>query len=202
MSGVREGGPGPRRGAVGVQRVGDDAGVGAGQLPGQLLPGCKPLPATCGATARTCASGSRQPPPKGSGTQPRERIILRYLERYGEGLCGHPVARDGEGRAVAVVDRTNNVIEQFFGEAKQGLRCRLGRAHLRRDMEDQPAPDCLGGEPAASGLRAGPVRHAGPIAPGLCPTGPSDLPADRPRLQRKNRNEKLRRRNRAWANQA
>ena len=76
---------------------------------------------------------------QGLGPSRSERIILRYLERYGDGLCGHPVVRDGERRAVAVVDRTNNVIEQFFGRAKQGLRRRLGRAHLGRDMEDQPA---------------------------------------------------------------
>ena len=36
-------------------------------------------------------------------------------------------------------------------------------------------PDRLEREPAASGLRADPMRHAGPIAPGLSPTGLSDL---------------------------
>ena len=47
------------------------------------------------------------------------------------------------GRALAVVDRTNNVLEQFFGTAKQGLRRRVGRAHLGRDLEDQPAQVAL-----------------------------------------------------------
>ena len=41
------------------------------------------------------------------------------------------------GRPLAVVDRTNNVLKQFFGAAKQGLRRRV--AHLGRDQEDQPA---------------------------------------------------------------
>ena len=138
---------------------------------------------------------------QGLGPSRSERIILRYLERYGDGLCGHPVARDGEGRAVAVVDRTNNVIEQFFGKAKQGLRRRLGRAHLGRDMEDQPAQTALTAN----------LRHPDYVQV-LCGTL-DQLPQafaqlDRqtssrpPRLQRKNRNEKLRRRNRAWANQA
>ena len=69
--------------------------------------------------------------------------MLRYLDRYGDGLTGHPVARDEAGRAVAVVARTNNVLEQFFGTAKQGLRRRVGRAHLGRDLEDQPAQVAL-----------------------------------------------------------
>ena len=53
------------------------------------------------------------------------------------------MARDDKGRALAVVDRTNNVIEEFFASAKQGLRRGLGRAHLGRDMEDQPAQTAL-----------------------------------------------------------
>lgn len=132
------------------------------------------------------------------GSTRPERIILRYLDRYGDGLCGHPVARDAAGRAVAVVDRTNNVIEQFFGRAKQGLRRRVGRAHLGRDMEDQPAQAAL----------AANLRHPGYVQI-LCGTleqlpqafaqldrrtfsGPS-------RLRRKNRDADLRRRNREWA---
>ena len=72
-----------------------------------------------------------------------EAVVLRYLDRYGEGLFGHPVARDAAGRIRAVVDRTNHVAEQFFATAKQQLRRRLGRAHLGRDMEDQPAQAAL-----------------------------------------------------------
>lgn len=72
-----------------------------------------------------------------------EAIIPRYLDCYGDGLAGHPVVRDAAGRAVAVVDRTNNIIEQAFAITKQGLRRRLGRAHLGRDLENQPAQAML-----------------------------------------------------------
>ena len=33
-----------------------------------------------------------------------------------------------------VVGRTNEVLEQFFGAAERGLRRRVGRAHLGRDL--------------------------------------------------------------------
>jgi len=44
---------------------------------------------------------------------------------------------------IAVVERTNNVDEHFFGDEKQNLRRRVGRAHLGRDLEDQPAQAAL-----------------------------------------------------------
>ena len=69
------------------------------------------------------ASGAR------GGFQP-ECIVLCYLDRYGDGLTGHPLARDEAGRVLQVVDCTDNVIKQFFDTAKQGLWCRVGRAHL------------------------------------------------------------------------
>ncbi len=74
---------------------------------------------------------------------PPEKVILRYLERYGDNLFGHPVLRDGQGAVVAVVERTNNVLEQFFAQGKESLRRRLGKAHLGRDLEDQPAQAAL-----------------------------------------------------------
>ena len=67
-----------------------------------------------------------------------DAIILRYLDRYGAHLFGHPVLRDADGSVQAVVERTNNVLEHFFGRAKQRLRRRVGRAHLGRDLEQQP----------------------------------------------------------------
>ena len=132
----------------------------------------------------------------GLGSFQPERIVPNYLDRYGDGLSGHPVARDDAGRAVAVVDRTNNVLEQFFASAKQGLRRRLGR-----DLEDQPAQAAL----------AANLRHPDYVRV-LCGTL-DQLPQaiaglDRqdligpPRLQRTNRNAELRRRNRAWADDA
>ena len=131
------------------------------------------------------------------GFQP-ERIVLRYLDRYGDGLSGHPVARDEAGRALAVVDRTNNVLEQFFGTAKQGLRRRVGRAHLGRDLEDQPAQVALTAnlrQPDYVRILCGTLDklpQAFAQLDGQPCTGPS-------RLERKNRDADLRRRNRAWA---
>ncbi len=72
-----------------------------------------------------------------------EEVILRYLERYADNLFGHPVLRDGQGGVIVVVDRTNNVLEQFFAQGKESLRRRLGKAHLGRDLEDQPAQAAL-----------------------------------------------------------
>ena len=44
---------------------------------------------------------------------------------------------------MAIIERTNNVPEHFFGHEKQHLRRRLGRANLGRDLEDQPAQAAL-----------------------------------------------------------
>lgn len=72
-----------------------------------------------------------------------ESIILKYLQRYGSGLFGHPALRDVDGSIRAVVPRTNNVAEQFFAVDKQQLRRRLGRAHLARDLAQRPAQAAL-----------------------------------------------------------
>ena len=70
-------------------------------------------------------------------------IIVKYFDRYGDRLFGHPIRRDEKGAIVAIVERTNNVAEHFFGNEKQQLRRRLGRANLGRDLEDQPAQAAL-----------------------------------------------------------
>ncbi|MES9902364.1 MAG: hypothetical protein ABW168_06730 [Sedimenticola sp.] len=70
-------------------------------------------------------------------------IILTYFKRYGKHLFGHPTLRDEDGTVLAVVERTDNVPEHFFGAEKRKLRRRLGRAHLGRDLEDQPAQAAL-----------------------------------------------------------
>ena len=72
-----------------------------------------------------------------------ETIILNYLDRYSNHLFGHPRCLDEDGKIIAVVERTNNVLEHFFGTDKQKLRRRLGRANLGRDLEDQPAQAAL-----------------------------------------------------------
>ena len=60
-----------------------------------------------------------------------DAIVLRYLNRYGPHLFGHPMLRDEDGSVLAVVERTNNVLGILFGRSKQRLRRRLGRAHAR-----------------------------------------------------------------------
>lgn len=70
-------------------------------------------------------------------------VVLRYLQRHGGRLFGHPARRDEEGRVLAVVARTNNALEHLFGGHKQELRRRLGRAHLARDLQQQPAQAAL-----------------------------------------------------------
>ncbi len=70
-------------------------------------------------------------------------IILKYFTKYRNQLFGHPVIVDDNGTVIAVVQRTNNVDEHFFGNEKQLLRRRVGRAHLGRDLEDQPAQVAL-----------------------------------------------------------
>ncbi len=75
---------------------------------------------------------------RGSRATP-EGIVLKYLTRYRGKLFGHPARRDTDGEVVAVVPRTNNPAEHLFGRGKQGLRRRLGRANLGRDLQQQPA---------------------------------------------------------------
>ncbi|MDF1556406.1 MAG: hypothetical protein P1P84_25290 [Deferrisomatales bacterium] len=70
---------------------------------------------------------------------PAAATLRTYVERYRTGLFGHPAVRAPNGAILAVVSRVNNVSEHFFGQGKQLLRRRLGRAHLGRDMEQQPA---------------------------------------------------------------
>lgn len=70
-------------------------------------------------------------------------IILKYFTKYRDQIFGHPVILDDDGTVIAVVQRTNNVDEHFFGNEKQQLRRRVGRAHLGRDLEDQPAQAAL-----------------------------------------------------------
>ncbi len=70
-------------------------------------------------------------------------VVLKYFDRYGAHLFGHPTHRDENGVILNVVERTNNVLECFFGRQKQQLRRRVGRAHLGRDLQDQPAQAAL-----------------------------------------------------------
>ncbi|MBD3334657.1 MAG: DUF2924 domain-containing protein [Candidatus Eisenbacteria bacterium] len=85
------------------------------------------------------------PPNEKSAKRPSspQGLILRTLKRHGSRLFGHPARIGSDGQIAAVVDRTNNTLEQFFGEEKRRLRRRLGRAQLGRDLEQQPAQVAL-----------------------------------------------------------
>lgn len=63
-------------------------------------------------------------------------LVLGYLERHKDALCGHPVALDSANRVVHVVAHTNVVAGHSFANAKLKLRRRLGRAHLGRNNRD------------------------------------------------------------------
>ncbi len=76
-------------------------------------------------------------------TKSAAEIILGYLQQYGPYLFGHPAKLDEQGGVIAVVQRTNNVSEHFFGRQKQQLRRRVGRGQLGRDLEKQPAQVAL-----------------------------------------------------------
>ena len=100
---------------------------------------------------------------------------------------------------VAIVERTNNVSEHFFGHEKQHLRRRLGRANLGRDLEDRRA------RPARAAL-TGNLRHPDYVRV-LCgsldhlPTAFAELDeqalAQATPLSRSNRDSKLQHRIRA-----
>lgn len=68
-----------------------------------------------------------------------EAIVLKYLESYRTNLFGHPAIYDSDAHIIAVVQRTNNPPEHWFGGRKQLLRRRLGRASLAHDLQQQPA---------------------------------------------------------------
>ena len=85
------------------------------------------------------ASGQKQ----AKKSKPAAEIILGYLQQYGPYLFGHPAKLDEQGSVIAVVQRTNNISEHFFGRQKQLLRRRVGRGQLGRDLEKQPAQVAL-----------------------------------------------------------
>ncbi|MDE0102449.1 MAG: hypothetical protein OXN89_08710, partial [Bryobacterales bacterium] len=138
----------------------------------------------------------------GDATPVPEAIVLQYLKRYQDGLCGHPVARDEAGRIVAVVERTNNPPEQFFSQAKRRLRRRVGRANLGRDMQDQPAQVAL----AANLLDEHYVRIMCGTLDGLpaafAEVDRSAASTVKPTLDRMKRNSHLRQRIRQWESES
>ena len=72
-----------------------------------------------------------------------QAVILSYLKTYWSKLVGHPVRYDETGGVIAVMERTNNVAEHFFGLNNRRLRRRVGRKHLGHDLDQQPAQAAL-----------------------------------------------------------
>ena len=128
--------------------------------------------------------------------------MLDYLDRYREHLFGHPLARDGEGCIAAVVERTNDPAEHFFAQAKRQLRRRLGRAHLGRDMQDQPAQVALTANlrhPHYVRIVCGTLDAPPQAVSELVRSGQATV---RPALDRYARNSDLRRRVKQWSAQS
>jgi hypothetical protein len=71
------------------------------------------------------------------------KAVLEAIDRVKGRLFGHPVIRDATGKVLFVVNRTNNIIEHFFGRQNQAMRRRTGRKNLGRDLEDLPAEAAL-----------------------------------------------------------
>ena len=85
-------------------------------------------------------------PERGPGQDIREAIdlIMNHLEQYQESLWGHEIpVSTGSGVEIRLVDRTNNLLENFFGAMKHGERRRSGRKILTQDFERLPPEAAL-----------------------------------------------------------
>ncbi len=101
-------------------------------------------PRKSGGTAASCAAGSVRIASRVPATaRYPEATALEHLDGCWDHLFGHALERDTQTRLVAGVERTNNPVEHFFPQAQRELRRRMGRAHLGRDMQDQPAQVAL-----------------------------------------------------------
>jgi hypothetical protein len=85
-------------------------------------------------------------PARGPAGDLREAIdeILSHLDRHQDSLWGHAIVLpSAAGGGVRLVDRTNNVEENFFHRMKHGERRRSGRKILTHDFENLPAEAAL-----------------------------------------------------------
>ncbi len=82
-------------------------------------------------------------PERGPAQDIREAIdiILKHLDRHGVNLWGHLIERP-DGTTI-LVERTNIVLERFFGNSKRQERRRSGRKNLAQDLEQMPAEALL-----------------------------------------------------------
>jgi len=71
-------------------------------------------------------------------------LILDHLDRHGSNLWGHVIPIPEEcGGGTRLVDRTNNILESWFGSLKRGERRRSGRKVLTQDFERLPPSAAL-----------------------------------------------------------
>lgn len=71
-------------------------------------------------------------------------IIIKHLEKHNKHLWGHAIHIHGQtGERFRLVDRTNNILEDFFNDLKRKERRRSGRKLLAHDFENLPAAAAL-----------------------------------------------------------
>lgn len=95
---------------------------------------------------RLVASLRERRPARGPAEDKRAAIdlILAHLARHGDSLFGHGIALPAEaGGGVRLVERTNNLEENFFRRMKQRERRRSGRKVLTQDLEHLPPEAAL-----------------------------------------------------------
>jgi hypothetical protein len=67
------------------------------------------------------------------------KLVLRHIRDHGEFLWGHVICLPAElGEGIRLVERTNNRLEDLFGDLKHGERRRSGRKVLTQDLENLP----------------------------------------------------------------
>ncbi len=85
-------------------------------------------------------------PARGPAQDIRDSIdlILRHIKDHGDYLWGHVIQLPAEaGGGIRLVDRTNNILEGFFGNMKHRERRRSGRKILSQDFESLPPAAAL-----------------------------------------------------------
>ena len=71
-------------------------------------------------------------------------LVLEHIDRHGDSLWGHAIELPSHaGGGIRLVERTNNIEENFFGGIKRGERRRSGRKVLTQDLEHLPAAAAL-----------------------------------------------------------
>jgi hypothetical protein len=98
------------------------------------------------AVAKLITSLRKRRPERGPARDLRLAIdlILSHLDSHGPHLWGHVIAIPQEcGGGIRLVDRTNNILECWFGSLKHGERRRSGRKILTQDLERLPPSAAL-----------------------------------------------------------